>query len=153
MKTLLNKYSLRLVREADVKYNSKPIKQASDAIEIARKLLIEAYDLENQAEEITVVACLDAKNQISGLFEVSRGIVNSAQVHPREIFKRALLCNAVSIIFMHNHPSGNCEPSKQDDDVTKKLKEAGQFMGIPLLDSIIIGDDCYYSYNESRNIL
>ena len=84
--------------------------------------------------------CMNTKNRIVGIFEISHGNVNSSIVGTREIFQKALLANAVQIILVHNHPSGDPTPSKEDIFVTMKVKELGEFIGVPLVDHIIIGD-------------
>ena len=80
------------------------------------------------------------------------GSINYSIVHPREIFKEAYLYSASSIICIHNHPSGDPYPSKEDDNITIKIKEIGLIHGISLIDHIIIGKNNYYSYYESFNI-
>jgi len=75
---------------------------------------------------------------------VSIGTVNSTLVSPREVFKGAILNNAVRIILVHNHPGGNTEPSSEDEEVNGKLKEAGELLGIPMIDFVIIGEDGRY---------
>ncbi len=82
-----------------------------------------------------------------------KGTLNTSLVHPREVFKCALLDTAAGIIVMHNHPSGDSSPSKADDDTTKSLLEAGSIIGIPLLDHIIVGNKSYYSYVEEGRIV
>jgi len=79
---------------------------------------------------------------------VSIGTVNASLVHPREIFKVALLCNASAVILAHNHPSGNPTPSHEDIDITNRLKKAGEILGIEVLDHIIIGDNTWTSFKE-----
>jgi DNA repair protein RadC len=86
------------------------------------------------------MVCVNTKNRVIGVFEISHGTVNSSLVNAREVFQKALLANAVSIILMHNHPSGDVTPSKEDVDVTKKLTEAGKILGVQVLDHLIIGD-------------
>ena len=95
-----------------------------------------------------VVACVNTKNEIANLTVAHIGSLNSSIVHPREVFKTAILSNAASIICAHNHPSGNPEPSKEDVDVTKRLIEAGKILGIDLLDHLVIGDGRYVSLKE-----
>jgi DNA repair protein RadC len=90
---------------------------------------------------------MNTKNKVIGVFEISHGNVNSSVLGTREVFQKALLANAVSIILMHNHPSGDPTPSRQDIEVTKKVAEAGNLIGIELLDHIIIGDS-YTSLKE-----
>ena len=80
--------------------------------------------------------------------EIFKGSLNSSLVHPREVFKEALKNSAASIIVCHNHPSGDPTPSKEDINVTKRIKECGNIMGIELLDHIIIGDNKYISLKE-----
>ena len=80
--------------------------------------------------------------------DVSTGTINSTLVSPRELFVEALQKNAVSIILLHNHPSGDPTPSKEDLLATRRIREAGALIGIELLDHIIIGDNCYFSLRE-----
>lgn len=80
------------------------------------------------------------------------GTANHSLVHPRDIFKEAYLLNATSIICVHNHPSGEVTPSKEDIEMTNRIKDIGKLMGIPLLDHIIIGDNKYYSFLENGKI-
>ena len=109
----------------------------------------QVFKLSIQAEEVMVMLVLDAKNKVVGAFEVSRGSLNSSIVHPREVFKRALLLNGASIIVAHNHPSGDTTPSREDVNVTKRLVEGGNILGINVLDHIIIGDNGRYrSFKE-----
>jgi DNA repair protein RadC len=95
-----------------------------------------------------VVLLLDTKNKVVGINTVSIGTLNSAVVHPREVFKPAILANAASIILAHNHPSGDPAPSKEDVAVSKKLMEAGRLLEIEVLDHIIVGDDCFLSMKQ-----
>ena len=81
------------------------------------------------------------------------GTNNQSLVHPRDIFKEAILSNASKIICIHNHPSGNALPSKEDERVTVRLKESGELMGIPLLDHVILGSNSYYSFKENEGVL
>ena len=96
--------------------------------------------------------CLNTKNKIIGVFELSHGNVNSSIFSVREMFQKALLANAVNIIVMHNHPSGDPTPSREDILVTERAKEAGKLIGIDILDHIIVGDGRYCSLKERGNI-
>lgn len=91
------------------------------------------------------IICLDTKNQIVAEPVMSIGTVNASLVHPREVFIEALRQNAVSIILMHNHPSGDPSPSREDKNITRRLIECGELLGIKVLDHIIIGDGRYCS--------
>lgn len=88
---------------------------------------------------------LDSKNRILCLDKVSSGSLCASIVHPREVFKTALLSSAAAIIFVHNHPSGNPEPSREDLELTTRLKQAGELLGLRVLDHIIIGDGEFVS--------
>lgn len=106
------------------------------------------YHTQALPEEYVWVLALDQKNHPVGIFEVSHGTVNASVVTPREVFMRLLLCGATYFVLIHNHPSGDLEPSADDMNVTKRMKECGTMMGIGLLDHIIIGDG-YLSFKET----
>lgn len=98
--------------------------------------------------EHLVLLTLDTKNVITSITTISIGSLNTSIVHPREVFKTAILSNAASIILAHNHPSGDSTPSKEDINITDRIKESGKILGIDLLDHLIIGDDSYISLKE-----
>ena len=127
--------SLRLVREGSILYQTRRISSPKDAVGIGQQFL------EDADREQVIVCCLDTKNQPLSISVVSMGILNSSLIHPREIFKTAILTNAASLILYHNHPSGETEPSTEDINITKRIKEAGVLMGIELIDHIIIGSE------------
>ena len=104
--------------------------------------------VEEEAQEVFGVLILNTKFKIVAVHEISRGTLNASIVHPREVFKPAILHNAAAIICFHNHPSGDPEPSKEDIKITNRLIEAGKIMGIEILDHIIVGDDRYTSLKE-----
>lgn len=135
--------SIRMVKEHSILYRERKISSPSDAAKIARNFL-----LESDREQLIVI-CLDTKNQPTAINVVSVGTLSSSLVHPREVFKPAILSNSASIILSHNHPSGDCTPSSEDISVTTRIKESGKILGIELLDHIIIGDmDRYVSVKE-----
>lgn len=140
------KYRLELVKESNKNYDLEHKKASSpyDGFIIANAI----FRFGNQAEEIFGILTLDSKNNVNGAFEVSRGSLNSSIVHPREVFKRAILLNASTIMLVHNHPSGEPEPSHEDIMLTNRLVEAGNLLGVKILDHIIIGDDVYFSFKE-----
>ena len=113
------------------------------------KLATKTLNLLEAAEEYVYLITLNNKNKLTGLFEVSHGTVNSSILSPREIYIRALLSGATNIIIFHNHPSGDPEPSKDDILVTKRIKAAGELLGVGLLDHIIVGN-YYYSFREEQ---
>jgi DNA repair protein RadC len=92
---------------------------------------------------------LNVKNQILDVVTISIGTVNSSLVHPRELFKDAIRTSSSGVILVHNHPSGDPSPSRQDKDLTTRLIEAGKVLGIEILDHIIIGDNRYVSFKET----
>jgi DNA repair protein RadC len=104
--------------------------------------------LMKETKEQFITLHLDGKNRIICMDVVSIGSLNQSIVHPREVFKTACISNAAAIICLHQHPSGDPTPSSEDIAITRRLKEAGEIMGIKLLDHIIIGQDEYLSFVE-----
>jgi len=123
---------------------STPFKSAADVYEVARSLGLHEKDREH-----FVVLLVDIKNRTIATETVSIGILNGSLIHPREVFKAAICASAAGIIAIHNHPSGDVQPSAEDREVTKRLKEAGALLGIPLVDHVIVGDDSFYSFQEA----
>lgn len=141
----LNLYNLQLIKESTIKYStSSKITSPKDAADI----FTNAINLDKKAEEYLYMIALGTKNDVLGCMEISHGSINSSIVHPREVFKRALLLNSVSIIIAHNHPSGNTTPSKEDINITQRLKECGNILGIELMDHLIVGDNTFLSFKE-----
>jgi DNA repair protein RadC len=101
--------------------------------------------LRGKKKEHFLALLLDTRGQLIRIAEVSIGSLDSSIVHPREVFKEAISASAASVIFVHNHPSGDTEPSKDDIALTKRLAEAGEIMGIDVLDHIIVCDQGYLS--------
>src|SRR5690606_34740273 len=106
--------------------------------------------LDGADREHFVVLLLDTQNQIIGIHTVTVGTLDASLIHPREVFKSAILANAASIILAHNHPSGDPAPSAEDRSVTRLLTEAGVTIGIEVLDHVIVGDGLrYHSFREA----
>jgi len=101
--------------------------------------------LKGKKREHFLVILLDTRGQLIKISEISIGSLDSSIVHPREVFKEALSASAASVIFAHNHPSGDPEPSEDDVKLTERLANAGEVMGIDVLDHVIIGDKTYLS--------
>lgn len=97
-----------------------------------------------------LVVTLSGTHKVLNIHEVTRGIVNKVMVHPREVFRRAITDNAVAIIVAHNHPSGHLVPSDEDKAITRRLKEAGELIGITVLDHLILSRDTYISFVEDN---
>jgi len=109
-------------------------------------------DLRHKEQEQLVLVMLNTKSRLIGDKMMTKGTVNASLISPREIFIEAVKKDAVYIVLVHNHPSGDTSPSREDIAVTKRVSEAGKLIGIGLLDHIIIGDNCYVSMKE-RGIL
>lgn len=92
---------------------------------------------------------LDGRNKLLGIDEVSKGSLGASIVHPRELFKAAILANAAAIICAHNHPSGDPTPSAEDRRITERLRRAAEVLGIPILDHVVIGNPSFYSFADN----
>lgn len=120
----------------------------SEELDFSRPETVAQYymeDMRHRRQEYMKLLMLNSKSRLIGESEISKGTINMSIVSPRELFIEALQKNAVYIILLHNHPSGDPSPSRDDILVTKRVKEAGKLIGIELLDHIIIGDNCYVS--------
>lgn len=110
------------------------------------------HELRDRQKELFLVLLLDSKNRITRKVTVSEGSLDQSIVHPREVFAPAVRESAAAVIFVHNHPSGDPAPSREDRDITRRLKEAGELLGIRVLDHLIIGDGSYFSFTESGQL-
>ncbi len=108
--------------------------------------------IDDLTKEYFILLCMDTKNKVVNKQIISIGSLNANIVHPREVFKAALLNSAAHIIVLHNHPSGDPVPSREDIEITKKLHEAGKILGIDLLDHVIIGAGKNFSMKEAGHI-
>jgi DNA repair protein RadC len=104
--------------------------------------------LRQRRQEAFFVLLLDSRHRLIRAVEVSRGSLNQSLVHPREVFGPALREAAAAILVVHNHPSGDPLPSREDHEVTRRLHESGDVLGIPLLDHVVIGAQAYTSFAE-----
>ena len=130
---------IALVRERTIASSLRVIRSQEDAAVILREVIGDCD------RETFAVLLLDTKHRVIAVNIASIGSLDSAPVHPREIFKAAILANARAIILGHNHPSGDAEPSQNDFHVTRKLTEASRLLGVPVLDHIIVGDGTHVS--------
>jgi len=138
--------AIEVAKEGSIQYLPRKISSPSDCVELIRKYIDESD------REMFIVITLDTKQQPALIQTCSLGTLNSSLVHPREVYKLAVLSNANTIIVGHNHPSGVSKPSESDRSITRRLEEAGSILGIKLLDHIIIGADDYYSFKENEEI-
>lgn len=105
-------------------------------------------DLANRDREVFRVLYLDTRSRVVAMEDVSVGILNASLVHPREVFKGAIMSNASHMILVHNHPTGDVSPSQEDRLMTKRLVEAGKIMGIPVVDHVIVGREGWASLKD-----
>jgi len=140
-------YKVMLVHERDFKHGNNIIHDPKDAAKLVREYL-SGVDREH-----FVGLYLDSSNKLIAIHTVSVGILNSSLVHPREVFKLALMVNAAGVIVAHNHPSGNIEPSGEDLKITRQLVEAGKILGIPLHDHIIVTARASYVSFAERGLI
>ncbi len=117
----------------------------------------DVYDLviskvQKENRELFILILLNTKNKIITLETISVGSLNSSVVHPREVFRKAISWSSAGMILVHNHPSGDVSPSKEDILLTSRLTESGNLLGIEILDHVIIGENDYYSFKENNYI-
>ena len=138
----------RVVLEKEVSVYCPEIDRKMNSPEQIFKVATRYLHMHELPEEYMYMLCMNTKLDMIGVFEISHGNVNSSIVGTREVFQKALLANAVSIAMIHNHPSGDPTPSREDIEVTKRLMEAGKVLGIQVLDHLIIGRPNYSSLKE-----
>lgn len=132
-------YKVMLVKEGNQSAENKVLSEPKDVHDI-----LSGY-LHGLDREHFVVLLLDVRRKPIGINTVSIGGLNQTIVHPREVFKPAILSNAAAMILAHNHPSGDPKPSSEDISITQRIVEAGELLGIQVLDHIVIGEDDYCS--------
>jgi DNA repair protein RadC len=137
-----------LVKESEDEYTKcEELTSPDKVVDFVNSL----YNLRGLAEEYLYMLALDTRGHVIGVFELSHGTVISSMTSPREIFIRALLCGAVNIVLVHNHPSGNTSPSKEDIKLTERVLDVGKLVGVSLADHVIVGDG-YFSFGEEGYI-
>ncbi|MDR2132551.1 MAG: DNA repair protein RadC [Clostridiales Family XIII bacterium] len=116
--------------------------------EAAAALFVES--MRHLKQECFRAVLLNVKNEIMAIEEISVGNINSSNADPREVFRPAIRRGAASLILAHNHPSGNAKPSESDVDVTKRLVDAGELLGIRVIDHIVVGDGTFVSMRQDK---
>lgn len=139
-------YRTVLKKEKGVNYAYDDMNSPEEVVKMMNGLV----QMDRLAEEYAYMVALNTSGRVLGLFFLSKGTVNTSIVNPREVFIRAILIGAVQIILIHNHPSGNPVPSSTDRELTKRLKDGGNLLGIPLLDHIVIGRNCFVSFKNLK---
>ena len=140
-------YRVSLVREGAVPCEEYKFRNSATVNNLLHTYLADAD------REHFVIFFVDQKNRVNGVHTVSIGSLTASVVHPREVFKAAILANAAAIVCGHNHPSGDVQPSREDRAITKRLVDAGKLLGIDVLDHIIIGREGVYFSFADENIL
>jgi DNA repair protein RadC len=141
------KAAFELAKRAEeefIKFSQKPIQYSEDIIKIIAK------DLKNKKKEYCKAILLNRRNQVIDIVTISIGNLDTNIVHPREVFKEAIQKSAASIILVHNHPSGDPNPSKGDIEITKRLIKTGKVIGIDVLDHIIIANTKFISFKREK---
>lgn len=144
--TLVPCYKVRLARERSLKVPEVNVRGPDSVAG-----LLQQY-LKNADREHFVVLMLNAQHEVVGIHTATIGTIDSSLIHPREVFKPAILANAAAIIVAHNHPSGNPTPSMEDRHVTRQLCDAGDLLGIPIIDHVIVGTAppfAFYSFAQA----
>lgn len=136
-----------LVEEESMEYDGSRIENPKEAV----NLVNEVFRLKYLAEEQVILISMDTKGHILGLFRVSQGTVDKCLCNPREVFIRALVTGASSVILVHNHPSGDASPSEMDYHTCQRNTEVSNILGVYMNDFIIVGDD-YYSFREHNEL-
>jgi DNA repair protein RadC len=139
-------YRVQLVREGAMSIPQPKLRSSADAADLFRRYL-GPVDREH-----FMLAMLDRKNKLIGIHTVSVGSLTASVVHPREVYKPAILANAAAILLCHNHPSGDPQPSQEDRVLTQRLVEGGKLLGISVLDHVVLGDGslAYFSFADNN---
>lgn len=135
---------VRLVREPGTM--TRPAVKIRGPGDVQRLLIERVRELDQEA---FYVVCLDAQSQVRAIHETSRGTLNSSLVHPREVFRAAILAGAAGIILVHNHPSGDPTPSADDRAVTRQIVDAGRLLDVPCYDHVVLAGQRYVSFAEA----
>ncbi len=141
---------INVIREVKVSYKTKPKAEPfkiSDPMHVAE--FCRSICPDNSREHF-IALYLDGAHRVANYSLISTGSANMAMAHPREISQRAILCGSISIAVAHNHPSGVLEFSNEDIKLTKRIKEAGELLNIPLLDHVLFSDDSFISYKTEH---
>lgn len=136
----ITRQKLLLIKEQEFEYNEK-ISSTLDLVNFIRNVL----QINNEAQEVAYLLSLNTRNQLVSFTELARGGLNLCNISQNEIFKNVLLSNSNKFILIHNHPSGDPTPSKNDIEVTKEILKGCKILGIEFLDHLVIGDNEYQS--------
>ena len=138
-----------MLREAKVVYASRRVvgSRKMQTADDVNRVLVE-YGLPDHTQEHFVVVHVNTRHDVLSVQTVAMGSLGSVYVHPREVFRAAVMVGAAAVFLAHNHPSGDCEPSKDDLELTNRLKSVGEMLGIPVLDHLVVSGGDYVSLME-----
>ena len=122
------------------------IRQPEDLYQVLKKYT-------KSRQEVFLTITLNCSHEVIGIHICTIGLINRAIIHPREVYIHAILDNAFSIMIVHSHPSGSFKPSNEDEEITKRMKQAGDLLGINVLDHLIISKKGFYSFRRDSKIL
>lgn len=148
---MTNLPKIKLVKEKTAVYydGRKKINSPERLYEVGKQVL---NDYIEEDREAFAVILLDTKLKPIGNYVVSAGTLNQSLVHPREVYKKAIVASANNVMLIHNHPSGDPSPSEEDISITNRLVEVGKIVGIEVLDHLVIGSDSSYSFRKNGNL-
>lgn len=151
MEKRINIYSVKLIKEKSELYDLMDIVIRDP--QVANDVIKKVLDINNSTVEKFGIITLTVKNKIAGIHIISIGNLNTSIVHPREVFQQAILNNANAVVLFHNHPSGDPTESIEDVEATKRLIEAGDILGIKVIDHIIVGEGNKYVSFKAKGIM
>lgn len=137
-----------LVKEDARNYEGEKLNSPQEIADMMRTV----FDLGNKAEEYFYVVAMNAKCKPIGVFEISHGASTFSYVVPQAVFSRLLICGGPMWVAVHNHPSGDCTPSKADLEITAKLFHLSKMLGMTMADHVIVSDETYYSFSENGTL-
>jgi DNA repair protein RadC len=140
----LRTFQVQFVSEPLEFPRGSPCRSAADVLSVARGI----YATLDADKEHFLLLALNNKNRVTDFKVISTGSLTASLVHPREVWRSALHLCAAAVIFVHNHPSGEPAPSQEDIEITRRLKETGDMLGIRVLDHVVLGDGRFFSFSE-----
>ena|SRR5437773_11813119 len=140
----LKTFQVQFVSEPGEFLAGSACRSSSDVEQVARAI----YQTLDADKEHFILLAMNNKNRVNGFKVVSTGSLTSSLVHPREVWRSALHLCAAAVVFVHNHPSGDSAPSPEDQEITRRLKETGEVLGIRVLDHVVLGNDRFFSFSD-----
>jgi DNA repair protein RadC len=140
----LKAFRVQFVAEPAEFPRCSPCRSSADVERLARAI----YQTLDADKEHFLLLAMNNKNRVNGFKVISTGSLTASLVHPREVWRAALHLCAAAVVFVHNHPSGDPAPSPEDQEITRRLKETGDMLGIRVLDHVVLGDGRYFSFSD-----